>query len=392
MRIAIVAHGRFSAFDLARALLRRGHQVQVFTNYPARAVEKFGIPRTQVTSFPAHGILSRAAWKLRGRFPALYPEGALHQLFGAWAADVLRRQAWEVVHPFSGIAQELLERRQVGTFYLLHRGSAHIRTQAALLRQEEARTGTKQDKPSSWMLAREEREYALADQILTISTFARRTFLECGVAPGRLVCVPLAANPDEFRPDRATIDVRLARIRRGEPLRVLFVGTLSYRKGMFDLVRVARALPRERFVIRCVGPRLAETNAMINSLRDRIEWVPKVPQSELRAQYDWGDIYILPTIEDGFAITLAQARANALPILSTYNCGAPDLIQDGITGWLVPIRSPEKLRERLLACDEQRAELAAMVQRSYTEFQPRTWGDVAREFEQVCERARGEAA
>lgn len=392
MRIAIVAHGRFSAFDLARALLQRGHRVHVFTNYPARTVETFGIPRTGVTTFLAHGILSRAAWKLRGRFPSLYPEAALHQLFGTWAANALRRERWDVVHPFSGIAQELLERRHAATFYLLHRGSSHIRAQAALLRQEELRTGAAQDKPSEWMIQREEREYALADQILTISTFARGTFLDCGIAAARLACVPLAANPIEFRPDRAALEARLARIRNGEPLQVLFVGALSYRKGMFDLAAVARALPPERFVICCVGPRMPETDALMRSLGDRIEWVPKVPHSKLRAQYDKGDLYILPTIEDGFAVTLAEARANALPILSTLNSGAPDLLCENETGWLFPIRRPDLYIERLRWCDAQRAELAAMVERLAFHFQPRAWEDVAREFETVCQRARQGAA
>jgi glycosyltransferase involved in cell wall biosynthesis len=168
----------------------------------------------------------------------------------------------------------------------------------------------------------------------------------------------------------------------------LFVGTLSYRKGMFDLAMAARTLPRERFVFRVVGPRVPETDALLRTLGDHIELVPKVPYSKLRAEYDWGDLYILPTIEDGFAITLAQARANALPILSTYNSGAPDMIQDGITGWLVPIRSPVKLMARLRACDAQRAELAAMVEHIANHSQPRTWDDVARDFEAACEHGR----
>lgn len=43
MKIAIVVHGRFDAFDLARALIARGHDVTLFTNYPGWAVEPFGI-------------------------------------------------------------------------------------------------------------------------------------------------------------------------------------------------------------------------------------------------------------------------------------------------------------------------------------------------------------
>ena len=59
MKIAIVVHGRFHAFDLARALSERGHQVTLFTNYPQWAARRFGLGKVEVRSFWAHGIASR---------------------------------------------------------------------------------------------------------------------------------------------------------------------------------------------------------------------------------------------------------------------------------------------------------------------------------------------
>lgn len=56
MKIAIVVHGRFDAFDLARALIARGHDVTLFTNYPGWAVEPFGISKMYVRSFVLHGV------------------------------------------------------------------------------------------------------------------------------------------------------------------------------------------------------------------------------------------------------------------------------------------------------------------------------------------------
>lgn len=391
MRIALVVQGRFHAFDLANALTARGHTVGVFTNYPAWAVEKFGVPRAQVHSFVMHGVLTRAALKWRERIPSLYPETALHQLFGKWAANALRGQAWDIVHPWSGVAEESLRQRVPDAHYLLMRGSSHIRTQAELLAQEEQRVGAKQEQPGTWMIAREEREYALSDHIITLATFARRTFLEQGADPTRVWNVPLSAPVEQFRPAREIIAARFERIRAGHPLRILYVGALSYRKGMFDLAAVARALPRERFQFRAVGARPLETKTLFEGLDGRIDRVGKVPQAELPAHYAWADVFLFPTIEDGFPITLAQARVNGLPIISTVNSGAPDLIQEGETGWLVPIRSPQMLLDRLHQCDTDREGLAAMALRSYDEFRPRTWADVAQEFENVCLHVRGEA-
>ena len=57
------------------------------------------------------------------------------------------------------------------------RGSAHIVTQARLLEEEERRVGELQDRPSQWMIAREQREYELVDAIVVLSTFSYSTFL-----------------------------------------------------------------------------------------------------------------------------------------------------------------------------------------------------------------------
>src|SRR5262249_29481624 len=59
MRIAVVVHGRFHAFDLARELLALGHDVTLFTNYPRRVAERFGIPGHRVRSYLVHGVLTR---------------------------------------------------------------------------------------------------------------------------------------------------------------------------------------------------------------------------------------------------------------------------------------------------------------------------------------------
>jgi glycosyltransferase involved in cell wall biosynthesis len=108
-----------------------------------------------------------------------------------------------------------------------------------------------------------------------------------------------------------------------------------------------------------------------------------VPEQQLPAIYAWGDVFLLPTIEDGFAVVLAQAQAAGLPILCTTNCGGPDIIASGGKGWIVPIRSPEQIIARLLWCDANRAELADMTEHLHEHPPQRNWDDVARDFLQA---------
>src|SRR5207244_3517929 len=144
VKIAIAAHGRFHAFHLARALLERGHDVTLLTNYPRWAVQRFGFPRDRVRSYLAHGAFVRLSSSARRLGVSVaFVERALHRSFGRWTARQLRGAGFDVAYLFSGIAEEALTelQDQPRTLRLVVRGSSHIREQARLLEEEEGRTG-----------------------------------------------------------------------------------------------------------------------------------------------------------------------------------------------------------------------------------------------------------
>ena len=387
MKIAIVVQGRFHAFHLARALLDRGSDVTVLTNYPKWAVARFGLPGDKVRSYWPNGVLTRLVSRLDPGSTWRGGEVWLHTMFGRWAARQLASDRWDVVHPWSGVAEESLRSlKGTRTLCLLMRGSAHIRTQAELLKEEEERTGVRQDRPSLWRIAREEREYSLADGIVVLSTFAHRTFISQGVPPEKLRFIPLGASLQTFRPAPEIVRGRQRRLLAGGPLRVLYVGTMSFQKGLWDMAQVVKALGTERFAFQFVGPQPPEARAVLSELRPAVTIISKQPEAELPGVYAWGDVFLFPTIQDGFAVVLAHATAAALPVLTTTNCSGPDLLREADSGWIVPIRNPEALAERLRWCDGHRSELATMVGRIHEHFHPRDWSDVATDFEAACQR------
>jgi glycosyltransferase involved in cell wall biosynthesis len=383
MKIAIVVHGRFHAFDLTRALLHRGNDVTVFTNYPRRAVAKFGIPGRRVRSFVTHGVLTRAAGKLEPTVGQSL-EPVLHPMFSRWALRQLRSEPWDVIHAWSGVAEEIYGDPLVdSSLRLIMRGSAHIRSQAEILNEEQERAGCPINQPSRWMIEREEREYKLADEVVVLSSFAYKSFRAHGIPDSKLWLVPLGAEIGAFRPAAGVIEARRTRILSGAPLRVLYVGGVSWRKGLCDLRElIHQAIGRFQF--RFVGPVWDEARAVVSTLPSLAEFRPKKPQSELPPEYAWGDLFIFPTLEDGYAVVLAQASAAGLPILTTPNCCGPDLVHEGRTGWILPIRNASAFFDRLCWCDEHRQELAGMVTSAYQEFRTRDWSDVAADFESVC--------
>jgi glycosyltransferase involved in cell wall biosynthesis len=385
MKIALVVHGRFHAFDLAHALQQGGHTVKLLTNYPHWATRRFGIPDAIVQSFWPHGVLSRVAWMLHEKARVPFPEAQLHRLFGRWAARTVRKESWDVIYCWSGVAEELLrEGTDKEGVALLCRGSAHIRTQARILTEEEQRTGIALERPSRWMIEREEREYQLAERIAVLSRFAYESFIAEGIPAQKLCLIPLGVDQTTFRPSRQSVEARCQRLLADEPLRVLYVGAVSLQKGMWDLQAIMRVCDSKRFRFRLVGPVAPEARQLVNDLSEGAEWIPKQPQASLPRWYAWGDVFIFPSLQDGFAQVLTQASASALPILATANCAGPEVLREGETGWVLPIRSPRAFLERLSWCDVHREKLATMVRRIYHDFPGRGWSQVAADFAVHC--------
>jgi glycosyltransferase involved in cell wall biosynthesis len=196
--------------------------------------------------------------------------------------------------------------------------------------------------------------------------------------------VALGANVSAFRPEPEVIRARQARLRTGEPLRVLYVGNLSFQKGLIDLAAAATALAGQRFTFQLVGGVTPEARPHVKGLGAGIEVLGHVPERDLPKYYAAADVFLFPTIQDGFAVVLVQAQAAGLPILATTNCAAPDLIRGDRDGWIVPIRSPQAIIERLRLCDTNRESLAAMTQSIYERFDVRDWARVAEDFEREC--------
>jgi glycosyltransferase involved in cell wall biosynthesis len=375
--IALAVHGRFHAFDLANGLTRRNARPHLFTNYPARAVRRFGFPSGPVTTFVSHGVLQRAALHAPG-YSALEP--TLHRLFGRWAARAIDPTQFDILHLWSSVAEEALERARAlpgrRAILTLKRGSAHIAIQNEILLAEEQRAQCPLDRPSAWMIGREQREYALADRICCLSRFAYDSFRAQGIPADRLAITPLGVNVSHFRPRPEILADRAKRMLGSAPLRVLTVGSFSFRKGILDYRRIVTGAPAD-CEFRFVGDVPPEGRRMAREMNGRVDFHARVPQSELSPHFAWADVFLFPTLEDGFASVLNQAAAAGLPILATTNCSAPDFVVPGRTGWILPIRQPEAFLQRLAWCQQHRADLAEMAAQVAQAGTPGDWSAAA---------------
>jgi hypothetical protein len=132
----------------------------------------------------------------------------------------------------------------------------------------------------------------------------------------------------------------------GNKLRILFAGALSQRKGLADIFAAMRQLRRTDVELVLFGTLKAELEFYRTECSSFV-YEPPRPNRELRQLMFSCDALALPSIVEGRAMVQLEALSCGLPIIVTPNAGAEDLVEPGVTGFLVPVRSPEKIAEAI---------------------------------------------
>ena len=110
--------------------------------------------------------------------------------------------------------------------------------------------------------------------------------------------------------------------------------------------------------------RVVDGLELFRSFAGQVEVRPSVSSAELVAAYRSADIFVFPSVAEGFGQVLLEALACGLPILSTTHTAAPDLIEDGVQGFIVEPRRPDLIADRIDWALHHRTEVAEMGSRA----------------------------
>jgi alpha-maltose-1-phosphate synthase len=184
-------------------------------------------------------------------------------------------------------------------------------------------------------LARKDEELQLANRVVVASSFTKETLRTASVAVDVQV-IPYGAPP--------SIPNNLEA--HSGALRVLFVGSLGQRKGLSYLLRAVDLLgPKVELTL--LGKKVAEGCAPLDEAVRKHRWIPSLPHPELLRIMQQHDILVLPSLFEGFGLVILEAMAQRLPVITTAHTAGPDVIAEGIDGFIVPIRSAEAIAARL---------------------------------------------
>ncbi len=190
----------------------------------------------------------------------------------------------------------------------------------------------------SWLsdrqLARTLEEYKMADTIVVHSEYVRKSFIDRGCDPHKLERMHMEIDP-RFVP--------AARDCKGKPFVVAYAGRVDSTKGIPRLIDAFKKLDNKNAVLRMVGG--WSNRRMKKYMQDAMAADRRIvvkPGDPLPVMQD-ANVFVHPTYEDGFAYAPAEALACGIPVIVTEDTGMKELIEDGVTGHIVPTGSTDAI-------------------------------------------------
>ena len=339
-RFAIACFGRSGDDNFARAL--ENHGLLDFYALGTRRGAR-GIPPEHTRLQPLFGLADYIFARTLPTFTAESLRFRTYGLFDRWAQSLLRPGH----HFFTGYAfapGAMQKARKQGGLAFLDAWTSHPEEFWTLLTEEQKIWNSKYPPVSHYYQDRVVKSVQAADYICVSSNFIKNSFLKHGFPEEKLLRCPYPVDLATFTP--------LAEPRpANRPLTILHTGGLSLRKGAPYLFEAFRLIRKEvpSAILRVKHNVRDEANDIVRRNSDLpIEWLEGVDLPHHVRRIQTSDIFLFPSIEDGFAFALAEALACGLPVVTTPNVGASDLVQPGVNGEIVPIRDPRALADAAL--------------------------------------------
>ncbi|MBM7504797.1 glycogen synthase [Agromyces aurantiacus] len=223
---------------------------------------------------------------------------------------------------------------------------------------------------SSWV---ERTAFEDADAVIAVSDGMRRDILRSypGIDPDRVSVVYNGIDLADWKPNDDPDQVRALGVDPDRPS-IVFVGRITRQKGLPYLLRAARSLPADVQLVLCAGAPdtpeiMAEVSGLVAELgrtREGVVWIDRhLPRDELTALLTAATAFVCPSVYEPLGIVNLEAMACGAAVVGTATGGIPEVVDDGVTGVLVPIEQHDDGTGTPLDPDRFVADLAEALTR-----------------------------
>lgn len=182
-------------------------------------------------------------------------------------------------------------------------------------------------------------EPLLADHIAVASTYTKKTLVAQGIEASKISVIPYGVDAEQF-PQRTAAPAN-------KTLKLLFIGSIVQRKGLIYLLNALRVLNNAAIELTLCGRGFID-HQLLAAYTDLPITVKKgLSRKELVAEMHGSDLFILPTLSEGFAHVILEAMSAGVPVITTDHSSGPDIITNCQDGWIVPAKSVEAIVSRI---------------------------------------------
>lgn len=307
----------------------------------------YDIPTSLITSFTSFGL--EYAYRLK-KSTTPTEVTAVNLWAGSQFNELILRKGFgsaSLLYSYNSASKNIfMSAKKQGLTAILEQTIAPKSTEIRLLKEEEKNLrflgwNMLEDENADRFSLREKAEWNLADIILCGSEFVRNNVVAEGGDGNKCFVVPYGVSLTNFRVKNSNLCQKAA----NKPLRVLFVGSLGLRKGVYYLIEAMRKLEKLSVECRIVGSWPIDIDPLLVSAPKNVKICGAIPRSEIAIEYCRADVFCLPSLCEGSATVIYEALASGLPVITTANSGS--IVRDGVEGYIVPIRDASAIAEKL---------------------------------------------
>jgi glycosyltransferase involved in cell wall biosynthesis len=327
------------------------------------------IPRDRQYSYLCWEALSRAGRRLKTGGPTA--ETTWYDVLFCghdWQASRGLEKDLDAVYAYEDGARltfEAARRRDVARVYELPLGYfLGVAEELTRSVRERPDAGLKPWSEPAWKQERKNAELELADLVVVPCEWARETLRLSKSLNKRVIKVPYATPADE---------VAVRGGQPGGPFTIFFAGQVGVRKGVPLLLEAWERLGLKDARLLMAGSMSLDEKYL--SRRAGVEYLGALPRVRLLELMKGADLFVFPSLAEGFGLVIGEAMAAGVPVLTTTNTGGPELISDGREGWCVPAHDVDALAERIEWAYQNRDALYGMGMLGRRRAERWTWAD-----------------
>lgn len=228
-----------------------------------------------------------------------------------------------------------------------------------------------------------------ADGVISLTEYMKNEFKK--ITPCNVTVIPNGITLDRFKGEKKQLREKLAF--SADETVVIFLSRLNKVKGPKYLIEAAEIIQKQKIKYKVLivgdGDEKCKLEALTKTkgLCENIFFIGEVPNKEVVEYLVLSDIFVLPTLSEGFGIVYIEAMASGLPIVTTKIMGVNELVEDGKNGFLVDTKNPEQIAEKIkvLISDKKLTEEISMAnKKKATKY---SWDRIVSKIEKVYKQS-----